>query len=129
MCAVMLAFDLEIVRQQARKVGEVVQRGAADTPARLVTVTDRVLAFEEERAACGLHTPPPDVRADQIGKLPIRPLFQHDDPFALLCQHRSVDRARRTRADNHDVDFFICRHGHHLFSGAMCGMYGMPRAS
>jgi hypothetical protein len=64
MRAAMLALDFEIVRQQARKVGKVVQRGPADTPTRLVTVTDRVLAFEDERAARMLYPPSPDVRAD-----------------------------------------------------------------
>src|ERR1700730_4687164 len=65
LCPAMLALDLEIVRQQAWKVGEVVQRGSADAPAPLETVTDRVPAFEDERAARGLHPPSPNVGADQ----------------------------------------------------------------
>src|SRR5437660_1607609 len=51
MGAVMLALDVEIVRQQTREVGKVVQRSPADTPTPLSTVTDRVLAFEDEWAA------------------------------------------------------------------------------
>ena len=67
MGAVMLALDVEIVRQQTREVGKVVQRSPADTPTRLITVTYRVLALEDERAARRLHPPSPDVRTDQIG--------------------------------------------------------------
>ena len=36
-------------------------RGPADTPPRLVSVADRVLALEEERATCRLYSPSPDV--------------------------------------------------------------------
>ncbi len=127
--ATMLAFDLEIVWQQSGKVGEVVQRSPANAPARLVAVADRVLSLEEKRATRRLYPPSPDVGADQIGELPIRPLFQHDDFLALLYHHRGINRARSASADNDDVDFFVRRHDHHLLVGAICGMYGMPRAS
>src|SRR6516162_9580036 len=44
--AVVLALDPEVIGQQPRKVSEIVQRGSADAPAALVTVGDRILAFE-----------------------------------------------------------------------------------
>ena len=58
MRAVVLALDLEIVRQQPREIGEIVQRGTADAPAGLVTVADRVLAFEEEGPPAGFTRRP-----------------------------------------------------------------------
>jgi len=54
-----------------------------------------------------LYLPSPDVRADQIGELPVGPLLQHDDPFPLLCHHRGVNRARGAGANHNDIDFFV----------------------
>src|SRR5439155_513645 len=51
--AAMFALDLEVVRQEPREVGKVVQRRAADAPARLVDVAEGILAFEQERTARG----------------------------------------------------------------------------
>src|SRR5262245_41253730 len=52
--AAVLAFDPEIVGEEPRKIGEVVQGGATHAPARLIAVSESVLAFEQERRACGL---------------------------------------------------------------------------
>src|SRR5207247_4728112 len=71
--AVMLAADLEVVRKEARQVREIVKRGAADAPARLVAVAEGILPFEKKRCAGRLDPSPPEVRADEIGELPILP--------------------------------------------------------
>src|SRR5262245_19666625 len=84
--AAVLALDLEVVRQKSRKVGEVVQRRTAHAPARLVDVTERVLALEQEWTARGLDPPAPEIRADEIGELPIRSLPQNADLLASLRQ-------------------------------------------
>ena len=107
--------------KQPRKIGEIVQRRAADAPAGLVGVAKRVLAFEQERRAGGLDPPAPEIRADQIGELPVGSRFEQHDLLAGLCQHRGEQRAGSTSADDDDVDFFVspC---HHLFVGAMWAM-------
>ena len=51
--AVMLALDLEVVRQQPRKIREIVQRRAADAPSGLIGVAVGILAFEQERRTRG----------------------------------------------------------------------------
>src|ERR1700730_254458 len=83
------------------------QRGTAHAPTRLVAVTDRVLAFEDEGPARRLYPTSPNVGVDQVGELPVRALLEHDDTFALPRQNGSVDRARCAGPDNDDVDFFI----------------------
>ena len=70
--AVVLAFDFKVVRQIAGKISKIVERRAADAPAGLVGVAIRVLPFEQERNAGGLHAPAPEIGADQIGHLPVR---------------------------------------------------------
>src|SRR5262249_54501570 len=76
--AAMLALDLEIVRQQAREICEVMQRGAADSPAGLIAIGDGMPALENEWAAGVLEAPPPGIRADEISGFPVRTLFQND---------------------------------------------------
>src|SRR4051812_35341963 len=111
MGAAVLALDLEVVRQKPRKISKVVQRSTADAPAGLAAVAVRVLAFEQEGRAGRANAPAPKVRADQIGELPVRPLFEERNLLAGLGQYRGVDRARRARADNGDIDFFMRCHG------------------
>ena len=108
--AVVLAFHLEVVRQQAREVRKIVQRGSADAPARLVAVPHRVPALQDEWSSCSLDPPSPEIRADQIGEFPVRPLLQHHDLLAGPRQHCGIDRARRTRADDDDIDLFELGH-------------------
>src|SRR5262245_2750582 len=115
----MLALDLEVVGEEPREVGEVMQRRAAHAPARLVDKTEWVLAFEQERTARGLDPPPPELRADEIGELPVRPLLQKHDLLACLGQDRGEDRPGRAGADDDDVYFFV---GHVTTSwSARCG--------
>src|SRR5207253_10117706 len=106
----MLAADLEVVRKEARQVREIVKRGAADAPARLVAVAEGILPFEQKRCAGRLDPSPPEVRANEIGELPIRPRFEDYDLLAGLCQHGGEHRARGARADDGDVCFFLRRH-------------------
>ena len=120
--AAVLALDLEVEGQQPREVGEVMQSSAADAPAGLVGVAEGILSFEQERRAGRLDPPSPDIRADEVGELPIRPLLDHHDLLAGLGQHRGVGRARCAGADDGDVHFFVRSHGHHLFSGTMWAM-------
>ena len=117
--AVMLAADLEVVRKEARQVREIVKRGAADAPARLVAVAERILPFEKKRCAGRLDPSPPEVRADEIGELPIRPRLQDHHLPAGLCQHRGEHRARGARADDGDV-YFLVRGHVTTSSGARC---------
>ena len=127
--AIVLALDREVVGQQAREVGEVVQRGAAGAPTRLIGVRKRVLAFEDERRPGRLEPASPEIRADEIGELPIRPLLEDHDFPSSSGESRGIHRARGTCADDDDIDLFEPGHPHHLCFGAMCGMYGMPRAA
>ena len=120
--AAVLTLDLEVVRQEAREVGEVVERRSANPPARLTAVAVGVPAFEQERSARCPKPPSPEIRADQIGELPVRSLFEHHDLLSRLRQHCGEDRARRAGADYSDIDFFVRSHDHHLFAGAICGM-------
>ena len=46
-----------------------------------------------------------------------------------LGEDRGKHRARGACADDDDIDLFERSHPHHLCFGAMCGMYGMPRAA
>src|SRR5262249_24575270 len=103
--AAMLALDLEIVRQQAREIREVMQRGAADSPAGLIAIGDRMPALENEWAAGVLEAPPPGIRADEISGFPVRTLFQNDHLLPGFRQHRGIDRARRARADDDRIHF------------------------
>src|SRR6266516_2641738 len=72
-CTVVFALDLEVVGEEPRKIGEVMQRRSAYAPTRLVAVAEGILAFEQEGGAGRLHSPSPNVRADEIGHLPVRP--------------------------------------------------------
>src|SRR5262249_32955675 len=69
--AAVLALHLEVVRQQAREVGEVVQRRPAHAPAGLIAVAEGILALEQERRAGGLDAPAPEIRADEVAELPV----------------------------------------------------------
>jgi len=55
--AIVLALDLVVVRQEARMIGEVVQRGTSDAPAGLAGIAEGILAFEQERSARRLDPP------------------------------------------------------------------------
>ncbi len=105
--AIVLAFDLEVGRQIAREIGEVVQRRAADAPAGLADIAERIFAFEQYRRPGRLDAPAPDVGRDQIGKLPVRAVVEQHDLLAGLGEHVGKYRARGTGADNDDVDFFV----------------------
>ena len=117
-----LAFHFEVGRQIAREVGEVMQRGAADAPAALIGVAVRIFALEQERHAGRLDAPAPHIRTDQVAHLPVGAGFDQHDLLAGFRQHGGVERSRRAGADDDDIHFFMCRHGYHLFSGAICGM-------
>src|ERR1700730_2021008 len=117
----MLTLDLEVVRQEPREISEVVQRRTTHAPASLIAIADRVLAFEQEWAARRFDPPPPEIRADQVGELPIRPLLEDHDLLPGLRQHGCVHRARRACADDDDVYFFV-RHVT-TSSLARCGAY------
>ncbi len=127
--AIVLALDLEVVGQEAREVGEVMQRGAAGAPTRLIAVRERIPAFEDERRPGRLDPASPEIRADEIGELPIRPLLEDHDLLSGPGEDRGIHRARGACADDDDIDLFERGHPHHLCFGAMCGMYGMPRAA
>ena len=60
--AVVLALDAEIVRQQARHVGEPMQRGAADAPAAVIADRRDLLALENEGRPRRLDAAAPHVR-------------------------------------------------------------------
>src|SRR6202023_528098 len=89
------------------EVCKVVQRRTAHAPARLIDVAEGILAFEQERTARRLDPPAPEIRADEIGELPVGSLLQDDDLLAGLRQHRGEDRARRAGTDDDDVDFLV----------------------
>src|SRR5262249_59460346 len=108
--AVVLALDAEVVGQEAREVREVMQRRAADAPAALIAVADRMLAFEDEGSARGLHPASPDVRADEIARLPIRPLLEYHHLLALAGHDGGEHRAGSAGADDGDVDFLVRGH-------------------
>src|SRR5438309_72453 len=72
---------------------------------------------------------PPEIGTDQVGQLPVRPLFEHGYLLAGLCERCRIDRTRGTRANDRDIDFLVCGHDHHLLVGAICAMYGMPSAA
>ena len=91
--AVVFALDLVVSRQKAREIGEVVQCRAADTPAGLTGVAERMFTLEHDRRTGGLKPPAPKLRADQISELPIRPVVEQDHLLAGLGQHGCVDRA------------------------------------
>ena len=107
---VVLALHLEIGRQQAREVGEVMQRRAAHAPARLVAVAERVLSFEQKRRTRRLDAPAPEVGAHEIGELPVGPGFEHRDLLARRCERRGEHRAGGAGAHDHYIDFFAGRH-------------------
>src|SRR6202043_4147716 len=86
-----------------------VQRRPANAPARLVDIAKRVLTFEQKRPACRLDPPSPEVRADEIARLPARSLLEHHDLLARLRQHGGKHRAGSPRADDDDV-YFLVRH-------------------
>ena len=52
--AIVFALDREVAGQEAREVGEVMQRGAAGAPTRLIAVGERMPSFEDERRPGGL---------------------------------------------------------------------------
>ena len=125
--AIVLALHLEVGRQIARKLREVVQRRAANGPSRLIGIGERMLAAEQNRTAGRLQPPAPHVRADQIRQLPFRTVVEHDDFLAGFGQDGGEHRSRRTGADHDHIDFIVCRilssHGdHHFCVGAMWGM-------
>ena len=125
--AIVLALDLVVGRQEAREIGEVMQRRAADAPARLRGVAERMLALEDDGRAGRLDAPAPDVGADQILELPVRPVVEHDDLLAGLGQHGCIHRARSPGADDDDIDLFV---GCHVTTSgpARCGPCRARRA-
>src|SRR5262249_31290369 len=93
-----LALVLEVVWQEPRGVGEIVERRSADTPTRLTAVSVGVLAFEEEWSARCTQPPSPEIRADQIGELPVRPLLEDHYSFPPSpAQQRKPSPMRRRR--------------------------------
>src|SRR6202040_1081859 len=105
----MLAVHLEVVWEQAREIGEVMQCGPADAPAGIIDIAIRVLTFEQKGPACRLDPPSPEVRADEIARLPVRSLLEHHNLLARLRQHGGKHRAGSPRADDDDV-YFLVRH-------------------
>src|SRR2546426_11490864 len=67
-------------------------------------------AFEQERGAGGLDPPSPEVRAYEIGELPVRPLVEDHDLLAGLRQHRGIDRTGCACTDDDGIDFFELGH-------------------
>ena len=120
--AIVLAFHLEIGRQIAGKLREVMQRRAADRIRALIGVGKGMFAAEQYRAAGGLEPPAPNVRADQIRQLPVGAVVEHDDFLAGFGEHRRIDRPRCAGADDDGINFFVGHGGHHFFVGAMWGM-------
>ena len=78
------SLDPEIGRQQSRKVGEIMQRRAADAPAALGGVGHRILAFEQDRRAREAMRRPHISELIEIGQLPVGAGFQRDHLLACL---------------------------------------------
>ena len=98
--AAVLALDAEIVRQQAREIGEVVQRRAADAPAALGAHADGCLPSRRNGRARRLDAAAPDVGADEVGGLPVRPACPAPRPSCRpwpAPPHRSSPTRRRRR--------------------------------
>ncbi len=109
-----VALHGEVVRKQPWIVGGVVERGAARAPAVIGRAADEILAGQHGLRTGGANAPRPDVGADQVRELPVRPPLEHDDLLACTGQHSRKDRARRARAHDDGVDFFV---GHVTSSG------------
>src|SRR5262249_8481806 len=93
--------------------------GTTDAPSPLVTVGDRVLPFEQKRRACGLDPPTPQIRADEVGKLPIRAALHHPYLLSGPCPHRPLNLTPFPGTHDDDVHFVVC----HVTtsSSARCG--------
>ena len=98
------------------------QRRAADAPAGLADIAERIFAIEQHWRTGRFDAPAPDVGADEIGQLPIRAVVEQHDFLAGLGEHGGIDRAGGAGADDDDIDFFIGHSAHHFFVGAMWGM-------
>ena len=122
--AAVLALHVEVGRQQAGKIGGVVQRRAARAPAMIGGATDGVTALIDDGWTTAAQASSPDVGADEVGELPVRPLFEHHHVLAGAGEHRCEHRSRRSRSDNDGVRLLACRH---VTSSAREG-YGACRA-
>src|SRR5262249_61450660 len=92
------------------EMSEGVKRGTADAPAGLISVAVGVLSFEQKGNARRFYAPAPEIRTDQIGRLPIRPCLEQHNFLAGLRQHGSKDRTGRAGTDDHDIALLAPRH-------------------
>ena len=126
--APVLGLDAEILFMEARPVGELVHRRAAQAPARLEIVGNGVLSFRNHRHPAPLQAPRPDLRAHQVVESERRTHLEDHDLLPGLAELGGEQDSGGAAADDHDIDFFV-GHGYHLLIGMICGMYGMPRRS
>jgi hypothetical protein len=124
------AFDFEVVGQQARKVCEIMERGAAGAPSGLIDIAVRIFAFQQERRAGRLDTPAPDViDRTERGAIEIRKrrLDVHDPRFEQCLLRRDRDLLIDKMSDAGVFSAGHQRFSHRVESGGLIRRQGMQR--